>query len=119
MQKKQIYSPIKTILFLFFGIIVLFITASSFISMVGKYASSRRELVLKKQEYIKLEKKKAESLALYNSLETQEGRELYIREKYRVVKPGEELIILSERDEESLDTTQKRTLWQKIKRIWE
>lgn len=119
MQKKQTTSPIKTTLFLFAGIVVLFITASSFISMVGKYASSRRELMQKKQEYVALEEKKAESRALYNSFETQEGRELYIREKYRVVKPGEELIILSDRDGESLDITPKRTLWQKIKGIWQ
>lgn len=119
MQKKQTTSPIKTALFLFTGIVVLFITASSFISMVGKYTSSRRELVQKKQEYVALEEKKAESRALYNSFETQEGRELYIREKYRVVKPGEELIILSDREDESLDLPPKKTLWQKIKGIWQ
>jgi cell division protein FtsB len=119
MQKKQSTSPIKTALFLFVGVVVLFITASSFISMVGKYTSSRRELNQKKQEYVELEEKKAESRALYNSFETQEGRELYIREKYRVVKPGEELIILSDSETNDSTVPQKRTLWQKIKGIWQ
>lgn len=118
MQKKQTTSIIKTALFLFIGIVVLFITASSFISMIGKYSSSRRVLMQKKQEYTELEIKKAQSLALYNSFETQEGRELYIREKYRVVKPGEELIILSELETDNSTLPQKRTLWQKIKDIW-
>jgi len=119
MQKKQPYSPIKTILFLFFGIVVLFVTASSFISMIGKYMHSRKDLQQKKEEFVALEQKKENSLSLYESLETVEGRELYIREKYRVVKPGEELIVLSDSPKIQDSLPEKKTLWQKIKNIWQ
>lgn len=119
MQKKQPYSTVKTTLFLLLGIIVLFVTASSFISMIVKYSASRRELSQKKEEFELLQNKKQEAIELYNSLETQEGRELYIREKYRVVKPGEELIILSDPTEETGDVLKKKTFWQKIKSMWQ
>lgn len=120
MQKKQTQpSVIKKIILLFVGIIVLFITTSSFISMVGKYRSSLKELDQKKREFSVLEEKKKDALSLYATLETEEGKELYIREKYRVVKPGEELIILSDSEQAPFLEKSRKTLWDRIKNLWQ
>ncbi len=97
MSKTQLthrrVSP-KRILGTVVALVVLFILLFSVLSVAQKYIGIRRhirELATEQQSL----KEKQERLATMNTyLETPEGAEEVLREKYNVVKPGEGVIVV-------------------------
>lgn len=92
-EKKQQLSP-KRILGALLALVVVFILLTSVISVAGKYVGIKTHIKELTQEHATLAQKH-ETLSKTNAyLETPQGQEQALRDKYNVVKPGEGMIIV-------------------------
>ena len=107
---------IKT-LFFFAGSAILFVCMLWAVCTLGsKYLDTRSKLSEDTSEQQTLERKKQELTDENAYLNTPEGQEHMIRDKYSLVKPGEGLIVITE---PSSDTVQAQHSGTGIARWWD
>lgn len=96
-KKKSIWHSPLVLILLFF---LLVITAKGLWSLAGKYAFSQEKHDLYLAELEELQAKKSNLEANIERLETDRGKEEEIRERFRVGKEGEEIIIVVDNENE-------------------
>jgi basic membrane lipoprotein Med (substrate-binding protein (PBP1-ABC) superfamily) len=106
----------KRIILVFISIVLFALLLSSVIDLTKKYIAIRKHIDILKQEKSNLVTKKDGINKQNNYIDTPEGQEYIIRDKYRLVKPGEGMIIVTSSNQETpIDTLEKN----KIKRFWQ
>ena len=112
-KDRKISGPKLILIWIVFLIIFLMMLSSVF-NLFIKYKKIKSHIKELKQEELILKEKKEKLIDSNNYIETPEGQEQIFREKYRVVKPGEGLIIIT-KDEKPIIDTKKPIL----KRFWD
>ena len=112
-QPQQNISP-RRVLSGIIALVVFFILITSVISVAGKYITMRghiRDLKEQKQEL----QTKAMDLDAQNAyMDTEEGKEQALRDKYNVVKPGEGIVIVTTEEQPSEKTVSEKG----ISHVW-
>ncbi len=110
-KKSWFYSPIV-------AIILVLLVVWGIISVV-KAAAKQREAVALRDESRKelegLDQKQTDLNQKINDLSTDQGMEAEVRQRYRVVKPGEQLVIVVDNEDTSGNHPTKPSFWQKIR----
>ncbi len=122
-ERKQKKGRYKDILFSVPFIIVLGIICSLSISatwdVYKKVRNTEKNVAAVAETYDELKKRESELTAKIESLETPLGVETEIREKFGLVKDGEEMIVIvdppKEEKENDSEDVKNKTLWGKIK----
>lgn len=81
--------------------IALLILISSVVQLARKQAGVRSSIRQLKAEHSALLEKEQDLEAVINYLQTPEGKEQALRDKYRLVKPGEDLVIITDPESQS------------------
>jgi cell division protein FtsB len=76
---------------------------ASVIGLAEKYITIRKRVRDLKEEQARLEQKQEELAKTNAYIETREGEERELREKYNVIKPGEGMIVITEPSGEDMD----------------
>lgn len=97
------YSPI--ILFLMLVLIIIF--SYNMIDLVEKVRETAKKKDFANEQVDRLKEREKILTEKLGKLETQEGIEEEIREKYQLVKEGERLVIIVDKDEEGLSEDEK------------
>ncbi len=109
--KKVLYSRI-TIFCLF--IFVIFIAHSTYDIFI-KEKSSMGDLSSVKKDYSDLDKRRSTLQTEISKLQTEEGIEADIRDKYSVAKPGETVISIVDNSASTTNNTQtEESFWQRV-----
>lgn len=113
------YSPMMLVVF--FCVLVLFIYNTVGLIKKERQTANRKELV---QDQIEsLNKRKSSLEGDISNLETEEGKEEIIREKYQVAKEGEKMVIIVD-NENNVDSLKEEEIvdrhgfWNWVKRIF-
>jgi hypothetical protein len=119
-QSDNKKSPIsaKQILLAIVAVLLFALLLSSVFGLMNKYFAMRRHIRSLKQEKLALEQKKALVTNMNDYIDTKEGQERVFRDKYRLLKPGEGLIVVTNEEPISSPETRKpaiRRLWDSIK----
>lgn len=85
----------KTILAAAFALVVAFLLAASVFGLAEKYFTIRRHIQALKKEEVLLQQKKETLTKTNEYLATPEGAEQNLRSKFNLVRPGEEMIIIT------------------------
>ena len=127
MREFQERRRIKRIFYSKFLIIVLILLVGfisvSVMKIYKKYKESKALAEKTVQEVKELEAKKAELESSIAKLQTESGTEKEIRSTFNVKKPGEEAIVIVEKNEENSKMGQEEPgffsrIWQAIKSIF-
>jgi len=78
------------------ALFVFLLLFSSAINLMKKYFSMRSHIKALREDQAALKEKKAATSEMNEYIKSPEGREEIFREKYRLVKPGEGLIVITE-----------------------
>lgn len=113
-NKHSSYST-KTVLLFVIAIFVFFMMLSSVVQLTKKYLSIRSHISELKKDEVELKQKKEDLINSNLSLETPEGKEKVFRDSYRLVKPGEGIVVITKDAE--LDKEQESSSG--IKRFWD
>jgi cell division protein FtsB len=90
---------------------------SSVINLFSKYRTIRLHIKELKVQEEQLKQKKSSVTAMNEYINTPEGKEEIFRDKYRVVKPGEGVIIITNEVKDSASPTPRPAIvrfWQDI-----
>lgn len=112
-NKKTLSS--KAILGAVVALSVLFLLLSSVVGLWGKYRAIRAHIKELKQQEAILKQKKATVTDTNNYLGTTEGKEEVFRDTYRLVKPGEGIVVITSDDTKEPATLKKPA----ILRFWD
>ena len=93
-QKKRWNNIKNSWWFTLVTVCLVLVLSISVIRMYAGYRFAKRHLREREQAYAELQAKEAELQENVSKLSTPEGLEEVLREKYRAVKEGEELIII-------------------------
>ena len=112
-KRSWIYSPIITVVLtigMIWGARVV----------IGIYMKNREAVALKNQsnqELLQLKEKETQLRGKIEFLSTDRGLEEEVRNRYRAVKPGEQLVIIIDDPQTTnqSDQVKNKTFWQKIK----
>ena len=110
-KKSWFYSPwiaCLLILFVVWGIV----------SVTRAYMKQREAVSLRdesQKELGGLEQKQQELTTKIDDLSTSQGMEAEVRQRYRVVKPGEQLVIVVDNKDGAAAQAQKPSFWQKLR----
>lgn len=112
-KRSWIYSPIITV------VLVIGMIWSTRVVM-GIYMKNREAVALKSQssqELLQLKEKEAQLRGKIEFLSTDRGLEEEVRNRYRAVKPGEQLVIIVDDPESTnqADQVENKKFWQKVK----
>ncbi len=118
-KKKSSYkfwhSPV--ILGLLFCVLLLF--AYNMVGLIQKEQETTKNKLLELKKIDELRKREATLLSDIDTLNTPEGIERSVRDKFQVVKPGEkEVLIIEEDRKEILDPVSEHSFWNFIKRMF-
>ena len=113
-SNKFWYSPLM--LMVFFIVLILF--AYSMVGLIKKENETSKKKALILDEIKNLNQRKDELTKNINDLQTDQGKEQTIRDKYQVVKPGEKMVVIVDEDstkqpEENVSNSQSFWLWLK------
>ena len=122
-EKKQKTEKIKNIIFSVPFIIILGVTCALSINatwdIYKKAQETKKNMMAVAETHEELKIRESELVGKIDSLETPLGVETEIREKFGLVKDGEEMIVIVDPPKEEIendsDTMDDRTLWEKIK----
>lgn len=109
---------------LFLGVLFVIFVLFSY-NIIDLVSKARETSIKRDRELDRIEALRQREQSLSSSIErinTEEGIEEVIREKYKVVKPGEkEVIIVDEEDNSAIldNTKRERGLWAFIKRMFD
>lgn len=98
------------------SIVVFALLLSSVAQLLSKYIAIRKHIYTLKQEQSALELKKDKISSMNDYINTPEGQERIFRDKYRLVKPGEGMIVVTNEEASSEAETYKKPA---IKRFWD
>lgn len=98
------------------AIIIFALLLSSVVGLLSKYIAIRKHIDTLKQEQSALEFKKNNISNMNQYINTREGQERVFRDKYRLVKPGEGMIVVTN-DETPLENTNYKK--PAIRRFWD
>ncbi len=104
----------KSILMAIVAILLFSLLLSSVLGLMNKYFAMRKHIKGLKQEQSALQEKKVAVTDMNNYIDTPEGQERIFRDKYRLLKQGEGLIVVT--NEEVLPENTKKPA---IKRFWD
>lgn len=112
--KKALYSKITLVLLLF----LLFIILRGVWGVYQKQKYTKDNLEKVEDNLAELKEREERLSAEIDWLKTENGMEQEIREKYGLVKPGEEVIIIVDKKDINLvDNSENLSFWQKVL-IW-
>lgn len=118
-SSKKSKTVIPTIgILLLLGVIIVFLGRAVW-SLYGRYDASidRRERV--EEEYASLRDRLDRMEAAVASFETPEGKEAVVRTSYNVAKEGEQVVIIVDKKQESVQETAPRPWYTKLWRgLW-
>ncbi len=112
-KRHWFYSPIISVVLIIFVILGI-------ISVVGAYTKQHEATMLRKQyeqELAEVKKHQEDLAEKITNLSTERGLESEIRDRYRVVKPGEQLLIVVEHPEQEPIKTSEESLFLKIRQF--
>jgi Na+-translocating ferredoxin:NAD+ oxidoreductase RnfG subunit len=116
--KKTYKISSKGIILVIISVILFGLLLSSVIDLTKKYIAIRKHINVLKQEKSNLVLKKDNISNQNKYIDTPEGQEYIIRDKYRLVKPGEGMIIVTsnvtEKPTEKPQYTKIQKFWQVI-----
>lgn len=110
----------KQILIALVAVLLFSLLLSSVIGLMGKYLAMRKHIATLREEESTLEQKKATVSDMNAYIDTKEGQERVFRDKYRVIKEGEGMIVVA--NEEPIPTSNTVTksgfgeLWDSVLR---
>lgn len=96
----------RAILVFFVAVVVFLLILSSVIELFIKYRTIRTHIGELKEEQVVLEQKKTTLTSTNEYIMTDEGKERAFRDKYRLVKPGEGMIIITQ--EQTVSSSEAR-----------
>ncbi|MBI5133981.1 MAG: septum formation initiator family protein [Candidatus Taylorbacteria bacterium] len=101
-------------------LVVLLLLSRGVWGAYQKYARSEEIAQRIEEEYSTLQEKEASLRSALSDLETEEGREREVRDRFGAVKEGERLIILVDDEAPAKQTVrfESRGLWQRIKDLF-
>jgi cell division protein FtsB len=106
----------RTILTAVVAILIFSLLLSSVINLMGKYIAMRGHIKSLKQEQLELQQKKDIVSNMNKDINTVEGQERIFRDKYRLIKPGEGMIVITNEGLLSENAINKKS---KIRRFWD
>lgn len=112
--KKTKNLSYKNIFSLIFALTAFFILLTSIINLSGKYFNLKKRNNDLIEEKTRLQEKEEVLKNQNNAIETDTGRSLLLREKYNSVSEGENLIIITELEQEKYE---KESI-EKTKKWW-
>ncbi len=122
-ERKQKNTKIKDLIFSVPFIVILGVVCALSINatwdVYKKVRDTGKNVAAVAETYNELKKRELELTAKIGSLETPLGVETEIRDKFGLVKDGEEMIVIvdppKEEKENDPESTDDKTLWEKIK----
>ncbi|MBP6857807.1 MAG: hypothetical protein KBC11_01285 [Candidatus Pacebacteria bacterium] len=117
-DKSRLIGP-KLILKWIVSVVIFALILSSVIGLFSKHKKIREQIKELKEEEVSLKQKKQTLSEVNEYIETPEGQEYIFRDKYRLVKPGEGIIVVTKKEEAEPLPTKKpalRRFWDSIKR---
>jgi cell division protein FtsB len=118
-KKKYSFWHSPLVLLVFFCILVLF--AYNMIGLIRKERETTKNKVSELNKIDDLRKREADLNKDINKLNTTQGVEESVRDKFQVVKPGEKMVIIVDEQEKKPstdDTTKDHSFWGFIKRMF-
>ena len=112
--KKIMRAPGVLLVVIVFSIILI----GSTVSMASKSLETSKRKNLAEQEIKELALQKSELEREINNLQTEEGQEKIIRDKFRVTKDGEELVVVVDDKKDSIPTSNDSKFIQFFKNIF-
>lgn len=102
------------------ALLVFFLLLTSVIGLAEKHFALKNRIKELRAEEVSLREKEASLKATNAFLQTPEGKEQALREKYNLVKPGEGMVIVTQ-DEASKQALEEKGFvskwWEAIKRV--
>ncbi len=92
----------KVMLAILFFFMIFF--AYNVIGIIRKSSEVRKERIRAEENKIQLEQQKIELTNKLNDIETDAGAERVLREKFRIVKPEEGLVVIVDESPKQIDT---------------
>ncbi len=105
----------RTVLVAVISLLLFSLLLSSVIRLFLKYRSIRTHIKDLRTEEISLSKKKAALIETNSHIQTPQGQEQLFRDKYRLVKPGEGIIVVTKEDTPPSEVVQSDS---SIGRLW-
>jgi len=96
LSKRQHRTSPRRVLGAAVALIVVFLLLASVVGLAEKYLAIRNRLKDMKSQQAALALKQAQLRETNSYIETKEGQERELREKYNIVKPGEGMIVITE-----------------------
>lgn len=115
-QKRRIKDFFYSKPFLMILILILIFSLVSTFKVFKKMSLSRSEMKKSEERLIELEAKRTDLLAKISNIQTEEGLEREIRDKFSVAREDEKVVVIVPDEEvEPVFIEYKKTIWQKIK----
>jgi cell division protein FtsB len=89
------------------ALLILFLLLTSVISLAEKHIAIKRRIKELEEEKMTLQDKQVTLTRMNERLSTPEGQEEAIRDKYNLVRPGEGMVIITEKTEPEPKAAQK------------
>lgn len=105
----------RAILTAIVAVILFLLMLSSVVNLFIKYRAMRAHIRELKEEQIHLQEKKVALTTTNEFIGTPEGKEQIYRDKYRLVKPGEGIIVITQEPESKIAEQKKPAL----RRFWD
>jgi cell division protein FtsB len=116
-HRPRTVSP-KALLLGIVALVLFSLLLSSVLELTGKYRTIRGHITELKEEQVTLKQKEHTVTSMNTYINTPEGQEQIFRDKYRMIKPGEGIIVVTEEsDTPTVDMNRKGKaahIWQVI-----
>ncbi len=110
-KKSWFYSPLM-------AIVLVVLVIWGIVSVVRAGLKQREAIKLRdesRKELSSLEQKQVDLNQKIEGLSTDQGLEAEVRQRYRVVKPGEQLVIVVDNKDSAANQTTKASFWQRLR----
>lgn len=110
-KKSWFYSPLM-------AIILVILVVWGIVSVVRAGLKQREAVKLRdesRKELGSLEQKQVDLNQKIEGLSTEQGLEAEVRQRYRVVKPGEQLVIVVDNKDGATNQATKASFWQRLR----
>lgn len=114
-QTKKIIKNPKILVLSIVSIFIFFILLSSVVELWKKHRAINRHIKDLKTEEAELMQKKDSVTSMNENISTDEGKERIFRDTYRLIKPGEGIIVIT--NNEKIDATEAKK--PAIRRFWD
>ncbi len=112
-QSTQDHKPkkvsAKQILVALIAVVLFSLLLSSVLGLMSKYIVMRKHISSLKESKTSLEQKKSSVTEMNNYIDSPEGQERVFRDKYRVLKQGEGMIVVTNEVSDKTENLQKKS----------